>query len=135
MLNCRQVATWQTSGFTKLKKDNRTKKMVERKFVNRPESFTAIIELEEPPTDEQIAAAVKEEFELVLTVTPGPPAAFDDEPEAVKPQLANGFARLQRDFNTSLESELRKVRFDIQSVVNFAESAHDRRRFLCMDGH
>ena len=36
MLNCRQIAQWQTVGFRRMKKDNRTKEMVERHYVNSP---------------------------------------------------------------------------------------------------
>ncbi|MDA1015274.1 MAG: DUF1588 domain-containing protein [Planctomycetota bacterium] len=70
MLNCRQIATWQTVGFRRLKKDNRTKEMVERIFINSPQSFAEIIANQDAPTDTQIAAAVSEEFELVLSRPP-----------------------------------------------------------------
>ncbi len=66
MLNCRQIAIWQTSGFKRMKKDNRTKQMVERHYVNMPESFLAIVNREGPPADDQLQAAVDEEFLLVL---------------------------------------------------------------------
>ena len=70
MLNCRQIATWQTFGFKKMKKDNRTKQMIERHFINAPETFAAIISSDKPATREQIDAAVQEEFQLVLSRKP-----------------------------------------------------------------
>ncbi|NNE93413.1 MAG: DUF1588 domain-containing protein, partial [Verrucomicrobiales bacterium] len=70
MLNCRQIATLQTSGFTKMEKNNRTKELEERVYLRRPESFEAILESNAAPKTEQIAAAVTEEFELVLGRNP-----------------------------------------------------------------
>lgn len=69
MLNCRQIAQWQTTGFSRLKKDNRTKEMVERHYVNSPDSFQAILDGEKP-TDAQLIDAVKEEFQIVLSRAP-----------------------------------------------------------------
>ena len=70
MLNCKQVAQYQTEGFKRLEKDRRTKEMVERLHRKSPPAFLQIMENDGPVTAEQIAAAVAEEFKLVLGRTP-----------------------------------------------------------------
>ncbi len=70
MLNCKQIAQLQTVGFTRTEMDRRTKKMVERRYRKPPETFDVIFQSESAPTDEQIAAAVTEEFALILNRPP-----------------------------------------------------------------
>jgi mono/diheme cytochrome c family protein len=70
MLNCRQIAQLQTVGFTRMEKDRRTKEMVETVHRSSPESFLAIMESDDPASDEQLAAAVAEEFQIVLSRKP-----------------------------------------------------------------
>lgn len=80
MLNCRQIAVWQTVGFVRKKKDNRTKKHVERRFVNAPQAFAAILASDKEVTDRQAQAAVTAEFRLVLGRDPSAEemASFSD---------------------------------------------------------
>lgn len=70
MLNCKQIAQLQTSGFRKLEMDRKVKKEVERVYQQAPESFKAIMESEAVPGQEQIEAAVREEFDIVLRREP-----------------------------------------------------------------
>ena len=70
MLNCRQIAQYQTFGFKKMEKDRKTKEPVERLIIKMPESFQVIIEASEEPTTAQMEAAVTEEFRLVLNRAP-----------------------------------------------------------------
>ncbi len=70
MLNCQQIAQLQTFGFKQMEKDRRTQEMVERIYRKVPETFQAIIDSETDPTDEQIQAAVLEEFQIVLRRAP-----------------------------------------------------------------
>jgi hypothetical protein len=70
MLNCKQIAQMQTVGFKRMEKDRKTKEMVEKLHRRAPPAFLAIIESKGTPTEELIAAAVSEEFKLVLTRPP-----------------------------------------------------------------
>jgi hypothetical protein len=70
MLNCKQIAELQTVGFKRVEKDRRTKKVVERVYRKAPKTFEAIIDGESEPTEEQLRAAVVEEFEIVLRRKP-----------------------------------------------------------------
>lgn len=76
LLNCRQIAHLQTIGYNRperrRRRNNKTKKKPRDKRVFRksPEAFTKIIEGKSNPTDEELKAAVKEEFELVLSRWP-----------------------------------------------------------------
>ncbi len=70
MLNCKQVAQMQTVGFTRMEKDRQTKEMVEKLHRRSPPAFLTIIEGEGAATDQQIAAAVAEEFALILSRPP-----------------------------------------------------------------
>lgn len=70
ILNCKQIAQYQTAGFIKLQQDRRTKKTIERRIVKSPESFAAILESKSSATAAQIEAAVQEEFQLVLRRKP-----------------------------------------------------------------
>ena len=70
MLNCKQIAQLQTSGFSKLEMDRKAKKEVERVYQQAPESFKAIMESDAVPSQEQIDAAVREEFDIVLRREP-----------------------------------------------------------------
>ncbi len=70
MLNCRQIAQMQTIGFKRMEKDRKTQKEVERVYRRSPDSFTAILEGEGDPTDDQLRAAVTDEFQLFLSRAP-----------------------------------------------------------------
>ncbi|QDU92799.1 DUF1588 domain-containing protein [Lignipirellula cremea] len=77
MLNCRQIAQLQTTGFVRQEQDRKTKEMVEKIHRRAPDSFAAILDSPDAPTAEQIAAAVAEEFQLVLLRSPSKEEAAD----------------------------------------------------------
>ena len=70
MLNCRQIAQLQTVGFTRLEKDRKSGRMVEKIYRNAPNSFAEIMDFQGEHTDEQLLAAVTEEFGIVLNRKP-----------------------------------------------------------------
>lgn len=70
LLNCKQIARYQTFGFKKLEKDRRSGEMVEKHIVKLPESFKVIVDSDTDATPAQRAAAVEEEFRLILGRSP-----------------------------------------------------------------
>lgn len=70
MMNCRQIADYQTVGFKKTEIDRKTKQPIERVYRKAPKSFDAILEAEGGATEAQIQAAVTEEFRIALSRDP-----------------------------------------------------------------
>ncbi len=71
MMNCKAIAQYQTVGIAKQQKDRKNKgQFITRIYRNTPEAFKVILEGEETVTKEEIEAAVKVEFEIVLNREP-----------------------------------------------------------------
>ena len=127
LLNCKQIAELQTFGFKRLEKDRRTQQMVERHYRKSPPSFTTIIESESAPSDEQLAAAVAEEFQLVLSRAP-----TDDEATAYRDLLnrAIEIGGKQRGLRTMAMAVLMRPDAIYRLEVGLGETDQHGRRML-----
>lgn len=75
LMNCEKIAQFQTTGIARQVKDRKDKtKIITEIQRNTPAEFQAIIDATGPPTVEQMQAAIKREFQIVLSRDPS-----DDE--------------------------------------------------------
>ena len=127
LLNCKQIAQWQTFGFRKLEKDRRTKKMVERLLWNPPASFAEMIHQKEPPSSQQIAAAVGEEFQLVLG---RPPSQLEAADYSRLLEQAIGIGGVRRGLRTMAMAVLLRPESIYRLEVGLGEADEHGRRML-----
>ena len=127
MLNCRQIAQFQTVGFWKTEKDRKTKEMVKRLVRKTPESFLAIIDSDKTPTTEQIAAAVAEEFQIVLNRSPSDSEA-NQYAELLRQSIEIGGA--ERGLRTMAMAVLLRPEAIYRMEIGLGETDEHGRRML-----